>query len=164
MKTKNLISLLLIVSAFALIISCDNEDEKPAYVGDWETNVFTMATSADTVEAKMSFVFTETTFVTEVSLFIAQSYYPMLGVKGSVDEKENQTLTVSLTDIGTWNSGTNAYDWKNRTTNSAEFELLYAGYLSTSMLKDFNAVYQLEGSNLDLIIAAVPDTIHLHKQ
>jgi hypothetical protein len=165
MKAINLHALFLMVLVVTFS-SCEKEDENPAYVGSWETELFTMATAADTVQAKMSFDFAKTSFVTEVSVYVAQAniYVQMLGVKGSVAEEANQELNVSLTDIGTWNSDANDYNWKNRTSNAAEFEALYQGYLSTSMLKDFDAVYQVDGSNLDLIIAAVQDTINLKKK
>ncbi|MFO7656482.1 MAG: hypothetical protein R6W78_05390 [Bacteroidales bacterium] len=165
MKT-NFFRFFLFAFSLALIMACEKEEKNPAYVGLWESNSFSLQTAAGAATAKMLFDFDKTGFTNEIFLYAAQvnMYVEMLGVKGSIEEKENQELTVSLTDIGTWDSNQNDYNWKNRTNNGVEFETLYQGYLSTSMLKDFDAVYKVEGDKLDLIIPAVNDTIHLYKK
>ena len=161
---KKRILLLLVPVIMALVLSqCKKDEEDPPYVGTWESAVFQDPTSQ--AMSKMTFDFTRDHFLTEISVMVAaNTFIEVLGVQGDIEEKANQNLDVSLTDIGQWDAGQNDYDWKNRTDDAAEFEALYQGFLSTSMLKDFTAVYEIDGNQLDLIVAAVNDTIHLFRQ
>ena len=161
MKKSSL--LLLVTVGLSLIVSnCKKDEEDPPYVGSWESAVFQDPTSG--VSSKMTFVFEKSSFLTEVSVMAGpNTFIELLGVQGDIEEKANQTLDVSLTDIGLWDAGLNDYTWQNRTENPTEFEALYQGYMANSMLKDFEAVYEIEGDNLDLIVAAVNDTIHLFR-
>ena len=110
-------------------------------------------------------IMTETSFIAEISIMIAvNTYLNLLGVKGNVAEKPNQILGINLTDLGEYDPQSNDYDWKNRTNDAVEFEALYQGYLATSLPKDFDAEYVVTGNRMDLIVAAVNDTIVLFKK
>lgn len=161
MGESNLLLCVLMGLAFTLTM-CNKEEENPPYVGTWESAVFEDPTSH--ISSKMTFVFEKSSFLAEVSVMVAaNSFLELLGVQGDVEELENQTLDVSLIDIGLWDAEANDYAWKNRVDDAADFEALYQGYMSNSMPKDFEAVYEVEGDNLDLIVAAVNDTIHLFR-
>lgn len=139
----------------------DEEDNNPPYVGNWETDIFQMQGT----NVKMDFDFAATNFVAEISVMLAPNTFAgLLGVKGDVSEMENQTLDVSLTDIGSWDAESNAYDYKNRTSDEVEFNIMYEQFLATTLPKDFDAIYVVEGNTLDLIIPAVQDTINLFRK
>ena len=105
MKKSSL--LLLVTVGLSLIVSnCKKDEEDPPYVGSWESAVFQDPTSG--VSSKMTFVFEKSSFLTEVSVMAGpNTFIELLGVQGDIEEKANQTLDVSLTDIGLWDAGLN---------------------------------------------------------
>ncbi|MBN1597584.1 MAG: hypothetical protein JW894_04780 [Bacteroidales bacterium] len=139
----------------------ENGEEQPPYVGTWETAVFGEAPPQQIV-----FTFTPSAFTAEVFFVIASNLSEFMGIKGDIDEIDEQTLDVSLTDLGLWDVGLNNYNWQNRTDNPTEFSSIHETYLSGSIPLDFEATYEVEGDDLTLIIdeEEVQDTIYLYRQ
>lgn len=155
----------LLIALFGLLITmtmCKKDEESnPPYVGSWETEAFKMQGT----DVKMDFDFAATNFVAEISVMYApDAFAGFLGVKGDVSEMENQTLDVSLTDIGQWDQDLNAYDYQNRTDDEIAFNTLYEMFLASMLPKDFEAIYVVEGNTLDLIIPVAQDTINLFRK
>jgi hypothetical protein len=165
MKNKHVFAL-LVLGGILIFSMCSKDDDKtPPYVGQWETETFEMMGAF----AMMDVDFAESNILAEVALMVAaNTYVNILGVKGNVAEKSDQILDISLTDLGQWDAASNDYDWKNRTTEPAEFEAIYQQMgLSQMIPKDFEAEYSVVGDELDLIFEVAPsvtDTINLFRK
>lgn len=162
MKNRNVFFVFIVGIALTLTMCSKDEDTAPPYVGNWETDVFEMVGQT----AKMEVDFAETNMLAEVALMVApNTFINVLGVKGTVEDKPNQVMGVSLTDLGQWDALTNDYDWKNRNNDAAEFEGIYQQMGLAAMIpKDFDADYVISGDNMDLIIDEVNDTINLMRK
>lgn len=160
-KTNVLIIALLGLLLTMTMCKKDEEDNNPPYVGSWETETFKMQGT----DVKMDFDFAATNFVAEISVMLAPNTFAgLLGVKGDVSEMEDQTLDVSLTDIGQWDQDLNAYDYQNRTDDALEFNALYEMFLASMLPKDFEAIYVIGEGTLDLIIPVAQDTINFFRK
>jgi hypothetical protein len=165
MKNKNVIYVLIIGIALTLTMCSKDEKSAPPYVGNWQTDVFEMQGT----NAKMEVEFAETNILAEVAVMVAaNTFINILGVKGTVEDKPNQMMDVSLTDLGQWDPVSNDYDWKNRTNDAAEFEGIYQGMGLAAMIpKDFEAEYIIVGDAMDLVFEVAPsvtDTINLTRK
>lgn len=155
MKSRKLLPLLIL--SFALVFTmCSKDDDEiedlidepiiPAYVGSWESGEITLAGQP----GKMVFNIDSTSFQVDGKLIIGTVTANALGIKGDITVKDENTLSISLTDIG--QVGEKGYDYKNRVDNPVEFEGLYQALVAAYMPKDFDADYVVDANTLTLTI------------
>lgn len=97
MKIKNLNYLTIIVLfAAALLVSCNKDEDKPAYVGNW----ISQETDGDTV-LKTTLELKESSFTQVISMKIGNStsWIEMYGIKADLSVSGN-VMTYTLTSIG----------------------------------------------------------------
>ncbi len=162
MKKNRFLILLILITAFTLQM-CEKTEDLPAYVGNWETLPYKFPVGDQLIDQKMGFDFEKTSFEAQIKNIIQGATINFLGVRGSVTNKNDSTLGVELTEIGEFKAATNDYDWKTKVDNEMEFNGLYQGYLSNSLPASFDAIWNIEGDKLELIIPQV-DTISLYKK
>ncbi len=161
--------LFLVLSISMLIVSCEKEGESDApYVGSWETVVYDAIdpTTQVAIKQKVDFEFENKSFEAQISNGVTEdALATALGVRGDIEDKGEQVISVEIMELGIAVSG--AIAWSSKSSTDAAEITTYNTLMSmvgTMLPETFDANYVVDGDNMDLIIPSVQDTIHLYKK
>jgi hypothetical protein len=158
MKTRKLLPFLLLAVALVFTM-CEKDDEetKLDYEGTWIAEIEELQPN---MPGKMIFTIAESSFVTDVKIVANNLEIPVMGIKGDIAQKNAETLTINLTDIGQA-SQSGGYNYVNRETDSTTFAAVHEELVAVFMPMDFDAAYSVVGDTLSLTIG--DEIVKLHK-